>query len=123
MTQSTLLNGFGATNAAAGRPPGYRRFGTAAALTMFLAGGLLPGAGVVHAQDPPAAAPAGQVNINKADVDTLANGLRGVGDARAIEIVRYRETYGPFTSVEELAEVKGIGKATLDENRALITLE
>ena len=63
------------------------------------------------------------VNINSADAQTLANGLKGIGELRALEIVRYRETYGPFASIEELAEVKGIGKSPLDRNRGVITLE
>lgn len=69
---------------------------------------------------PPAAA---QVNINTADAAALAAGLKGVGRARAEEIVRYRETFGPFASPDELMEVKGIGKSTLELNRKLITLE
>ena len=75
-----------------------------------------------QAQDAAAAAPT-TVNINKADAGTIAAALKGVGSSRATEIVRYREAYGPFTSVDELAEVKGIGQSTLDDNRALITLE
>ncbi|NQX89146.1 MAG: helix-hairpin-helix domain-containing protein, partial [Halioglobus sp.] len=39
------------------------------------------------------------------------------------EIVRHRETYGPFVSLEELMDVKGIGRATLEHNRDLITLQ
>jgi competence protein ComEA len=70
-----------------------------------------------------AAAAAKTVNINTADADTLASQLQGVGLSRAQEIIRYREAYGPFSSVEELADVKGIGQATLDKNRVLITLE
>ena len=64
-----------------------------------------------------------RVNINAADAQTLASSLKGVGESRAMEIVRYRETYGPFASAEELTEVKGIGKSTLDRNRDVITLE
>jgi competence protein ComEA len=64
-----------------------------------------------------------RVNINSADAQTLASVLKGVGDSRAQEIVRYRETYGPFASAEELTEVKGIGKSTLDQNRDVITLD
>ncbi len=64
-----------------------------------------------------------RVNINSADAQTLAASLKGVGESRAMEIVRYRETYGPFASAEELTEVKGIGKSTLDRNRDVITLE
>ena len=66
---------------------------------------------------------ASTVNINKADASALAAGLKGVGMSRAQDIVRYRETYGPFASVEELTEVKGVGAATLEKNRAVITLD
>lgn len=69
------------------------------------------------------AATAAPVNINTADAETLAGSLQGVGLSRAEEIIRYREAYGPFESVDELADVKGIGPATLDKNRTLITLE
>jgi competence protein ComEA len=63
------------------------------------------------------------VNINTADAPTLAASLKGVGQSRAVEIVRYREAYGPFSSADELAEVKGIGQSTLEQNRKVITLE
>lgn len=63
------------------------------------------------------------VNINTADAATLAQQLTGVGLSRAEAIVRYRETYGPFSKAEELTEVKGIGPSTLEQNRARIALE
>lgn len=86
------------------------------------AGVLLPAQGV--RADEGAAPPAvQQVNINTADAAALAAGLKGVGRARAEEIVRYRETFGPFASPDELMEVKGIGRSTLELNRKLITLE
>ncbi len=98
-----------------------RRSQTLLALFLALVLGGLPWAGAVRAQE--AAAPAATVNINTADAPTLAASLKGVGQSRAMEIVRYREAYGPFESVDELVEVKGIGNATLEANRALITLE
>ncbi|WP_238946809.1 ComEA family DNA-binding protein [Seongchinamella unica] len=70
--------------------------------------------------DPPAVA---AVNINTADASALAAGLTGVGPSRAEDIVRYREAFGPFTTVEQLAEVKGVGPSTLEKNRARITLD
>lgn len=89
--------------------------------------GLVPGLTQADtATEPPATAAAVQVqlvNINTADAAALAAGLRGVGLSRAEDIIRYRETYGPFGTVEELVDVKGIGQATLDKNRAVITLE
>ena len=100
-----------------------RRLGVARAmaLAMLLATtSLLPPLSVQAAE---ADAPITTVNINTADAQALAAGLKGVGESRAMEIVRYREAYGPFSSVEELAEVKGIGQSTLDRNRAVITLE
>ncbi len=69
------------------------------------------------------ASQAATVNINTADAQTLSRALKGVGPSRAEEIVRYRETYGPFKTLDELADVKGIGQSTLERNRALITLE
>ncbi|MEP5765234.1 MAG: ComEA family DNA-binding protein [Halieaceae bacterium] len=69
------------------------------------------------------AAQAQTVNINAADATTLASQLKGVGKSRAEAIVRYRDTYGPFFSVEDLAEVKGIGRSVIDKNRERITLE
>ena len=67
--------------------------------------------------------PASSVNINTADAQTLAARLNGVGLSRAEDIIEYREAYGPFATVEELTSVKGIGKATLEKNRQVITLE
>ena len=63
-----------------------------------------------------------QVNINEADAETLAKMLVGIGVVKARDIVAYRETYGDFTSVDELLEVKGIGPATLERNRHRITV-
>lgn len=57
------------------------------------------------------------VNINNADAATLQRELNGVGKVKAEAIVAYREEHGPFASVDELLEVKGIGAATLEKNR------
>ncbi|MGU9805350.1 UNVERIFIED_CONTAM: helix-hairpin-helix domain-containing protein [Pseudomonas sp. CM11] len=43
--------------------------------------------------------------------------MAGIGKAKADAIVAFRESNGAFSSVEELLEVKGIGKAILDRNR------
>lgn len=63
------------------------------------------------------------VNINTADAQELARNLTGVGGSKAEAIVRYREQFGAFESVEELAEVTGIGAATVERNRARIVLK
>ena len=61
---------------------------------------------------------AGPVDINTADAQTLAQQLDGVGPAKAQAIVDYRQANGPFKSVDDLEKVKGIGKSTLEKNRA-----
>ncbi|EJN33196.1 ComEA family DNA-binding protein [Pseudomonas sp. GM80] len=58
-----------------------------------------------------------KIDLNDADAAMLQKELSGVGEAKAKAIVAYRETNGPFASVDELLEVKGIGKAILDRNR------
>ncbi|MFT7529290.1 MAG: competence protein ComEA [Gammaproteobacteria bacterium] len=66
---------------------------------------------------------AGPVNINSADADALAANLVGVGDKIAAAIVADREQNGPFSSIEELMRVKGIGVKTLEKNRESLQLE
>ena len=91
-----------------------------AALTLALVLGPQP----AQAQQDELPAPASQsVNINSDGASVLSAGLTGVGLSRAEDIIRYREEFGPFTTVDQLSEVKGIGKATLDKNRARITLD
>lgn len=63
------------------------------------------------------------ININTADEAALAAGLKGVGEARAKAIVAYRNEHGPFKTVEELTEVKGIGDAVIEDNRTNIVLK
>ncbi|HGM5550693.1 TPA: ComEA family DNA-binding protein [Pseudomonas putida] len=58
-----------------------------------------------------------KVDLNSADVATLQRELAGVGEAKAKAIVAYRESNGTFAAVDELLEVKGIGKAILERNR------
>ena len=67
----------------------------------------------------PVASPemATKIDLNKADVATLQRDLSGIGEAKAKAIVAYRDSNGSFTSVDELLEVKGIGKMLLDKNR------
>lgn len=57
------------------------------------------------------------VNINTADAQTIAKNIQGVGFKRAQAIVNFREEHGPFKSVDELTQVKGIGLKLVDQNR------
>ncbi|ASV37509.1 competence protein ComEA [Pseudomonas sp. NS1(2017)] len=63
-----------------------------------------------------------KVNLNAADAETLRRDLFGIGAAKAKAIVAYRESNGPFTAVDELLEVKGVGKALLEKNRERLTI-
>ncbi len=56
------------------------------------------------------------VNINTADATTLAASIKGVGTKKAVAIIAYREEYGPFKSVTDLAQVRGIGLRTIEKN-------
>lgn len=51
------------------------------------------------------------ININTADADTLMK-LHGIGEVKAKAIIQYREQNGPFKTIEEIKNVKGIGEAT-----------
>lgn len=62
------------------------------------------------------------VNVNTADVETLTL-LKGIGQSRAEAIIAYREANGPFRSLHELSQVRGIGERTIEENMDRITLE
>ena len=58
----------------------------------------------------------GVVNVNTATVDQLVL-LPGIGEARANALIQARKQQGGFKSVDELLEVKGIGKAGLAKLR------
>lgn len=62
------------------------------------------------------------VNVNTADAQTIASSLDGVGLAKAEAIVTYRKAHGPFKSVDDVGNVKGIGAKTLARNRDAIRL-
>lgn len=61
------------------------------------------------------------ININTATLREL-KALDGFGDAKAEAVIRYREEHGSFASVDELINVSGIGKATLNRIRELVTI-
>lgn len=69
----------------------------------------------------PGAAFAALVNINTASPGELDT-LPGIGPAKAAAIVEYRTAYGPFTQPADIQKVKGIGPATYENLRDLITV-
>lgn len=63
------------------------------------------------------------VNVNAADAQTIAASLDGIGMSKAEAIVAWRKAHGPFKSVDDLGNVKGIGAKTLSRNRDAIRLD
>ena len=64
---------------------------------------------------------AGKININTATAAEL-DALPGIGPAYAGRIIDYRNANGGFKNIDELDNVKGIGKATIDKFRNLISV-
>lgn len=69
----------------------------------------------VEAQTAPAVV-GDKLNINTATASEIQKALTGIGAKKAEAIVQYREKHGNFTSAEQLLEVQGIGRSTLDKN-------
>jgi competence protein ComEA len=63
-----------------------------------------------------------KINLNKADETQLQN-LPGIGPSKAAAITEYRETSGPFKSVEDLKDISGIGDKTFEKLKDLITVQ
>ncbi len=96
---------------------------------VIAAGGALPGADlsslnlaapiidgqqlvVPDASAPGSASSDGRIRINTADVAALEV-LPGVGPVLAARIVAFRDIHGPFSTIEDLLEVPGIGESKL----------
>jgi competence protein ComEA len=63
----------------------------------------------------------GKININTATAAELEQ-LPRVGPAMAQRIIDYRNANGPFATIEALQQVKGIGPATFEQLRDLVTV-
>ena len=62
-----------------------------------------------------------KVNINSATVDELTT-LNGIGEAKAIKIIEYRNTNGLFKSIEDIKNVSGIGDTYYEKIKDNITI-
>ena len=61
------------------------------------------------------------INVNSAKKDELIF-LQNVGPVTAERIIRFREDFGVFKSIDDLTRVKGIGPKTLDNLRKYVTI-
>ena len=48
--------------------------------------------------------------------------LKGIGEAKALAIISYREEHGSFTSINEIMNIKGIGEKMFEKIKDFITL-
>jgi competence protein ComEA len=65
---------------------------------------------------------ADKIDINSADAATIDRVLVNIGPSKAEAIVAHRTANGPYKSLEQLAQVKGIGLKTVEKNRDRIEL-
>ena len=61
------------------------------------------------------------INVNTATVKELM-AIPGIGKVLAERIVEYREEERPFIVLEDLLNIKGIGKETLEKIREHVTV-
>jgi competence protein ComEA len=86
---------------------------------------LIPGPGDPPPSLPPGASPGAgtptaPLDLNTATVEQL-DALPGVGEVTAGRIVAYRSAH-PFTAVDELLEVPGIGQRRFEQLKDLVTV-
>ena len=70
------------------------------------------------AAGPAAAAP---VDVNTAD-ETDLTAVPGIGKSLARRIIEFREKNGPFTRVDDLLKVRGIGEKSIEKLRPYVTV-
>lgn len=62
-----------------------------------------------------------KIDVNRAET-WLLEALPGIGKVTAQAIVDYRNEHGPFTRIEDLLKVKGIGEGTFAKIKDYITV-
>ena len=62
-----------------------------------------------------------KIDLNRAEA-WLLEALEGIGETRAQAIVKYREQNGPFRNITDIIKVEGIGTATYEKIKHLITV-
>jgi competence protein ComEA len=90
-------------------------------LVVFSMVGLAP-ASVYAAESPAANQTVETVHLNQATAEQL-QALPGVGPALSTRIVQYCSEHGPFRTVDQLFEVKGVGQAKLAKFKNQLTVD
>lgn len=62
------------------------------------------------------------VDINHANIKELTN-LHGIGEVKAQRIINYIKLNGCFKKIDDLDDVKGIGKITISKNQDTIEIK
>lgn len=62
-----------------------------------------------------------KININTASKEELMT-LPGIGEAKAMAILTYRQQNGPFSSIEEVKQVEGIKEAVFSKIKVYIEI-
>ena len=105
----------------------YHVMATAVVSSVLFIAASLPATAAEEAAAP-ALAPAASVvvappvNVNTATVEELTK-VKGIGEKRAEAIVTYRKAHGDFKSVDDVANVKGIGKKFLIRIESRLTVK
>lgn len=61
------------------------------------------------------------ISINTASIDELVT-LPGIGESKAVNIIKYREEHGAFKTIEEITNVSGIGESAYNKIKDFITV-
>ena len=62
----------------------------------------------------------GLISINTATEEELSS-LSGIGPSKAKQIIEYRNSSGPFKTIEDIKQVPGIGESIYDQIKDYIT--
>ena len=62
-----------------------------------------------------------KVNINKATKEEIMT-LSGIGESKALAIIKYREENNGFKDISEIMNVSGIGEALFNKIKEFITI-
>jgi len=68
---------------------------------------------IAWGESPSSSKSGNKININTADVNTLAK-LPGIGEKGAAAVIEYRTKNGPFKTVDDLKNVPGISDLTVE---------